>query len=767
MIIVEPVLKDTFVTDMYLKENNGAVSNFGQASVLDMFKIKSENKKVKARALIVLNNSAQIQTSDVVELQDYLGNTYKFNFGDVDPTVLASFNLAAIDLVDEMITVFRANISNISVYKLENNKIMFEQNYPGVSGEKEVTLTITNASAITKYDFKIFEHSAILLKFDLKSLLETHISNKSNSVFKTVDNSPNYIAQISMKDVGFATTRPRDYRLRARVLLNDFNEGLGNDIVHFSDIGDANFKSIDSKKSLNWSTERIVSESDTYVYDDNGTNIYFDEYTPVLVGEENVVFDMTSYVDHYFSNNGVLDLDNDGIAEYEMPQTFVIDFEPEYLFDDYTYFIKRLGSRNLSKKINQPSINLKISDKDFLNIDLTNKKRFLGSTESFYLTNLINNNLTAFDTDTFDIKAKISYKDSIVASSSMTMLKVPTNSLFEFSIEDSYQNSISILLDLSHQNNLQEVPGGNNEYTIGIQNLTIVDIIAKIKQQLEANTGNDAGKLLKSLSYQNNNQTLVVVNDDNGGNNLVSLVNNNEQVAVLSHVSEQRNVLKVSQVDPLLDVTLDSVYNYKGEEVVGIKKLVINDVNESLVTRFIANSKYQKEIEDKGYAEINIYYYFKHKVSNVEYKIKSEDVKFYIPESNLENQLDQIRVVINSRQKNIIANNTIQDLEISFVDVIKQYASVNVPFDIYSLDVGDVEYEMYNVDTLEKIIFKDSNDSMQDYSKIFFNGKYYVLKLFASSLYKNIRAGFRFKYVDPLTGLTRNIQDKSLIVSFK
>jgi len=752
MIIIEPALKDTFVTDMFPKINNGAKSNFGQASVLDLFKIASKNKKIKARGLITIAVKGSIADTDTIEIIDYLGNVLVFNFG---ANVVEQINIDkdANDLAAEIVSVINSSTSNITAHKVESNKVLLEQASAGFSGETSITLNLSTTGCITKKDFLIFEHSAVLLKFDIKNILESHIKTKGNSIFK---NDSDYKAYIKLKDVGFSTTHAKNYKLRLRVLNNDFEEGLGNDIIHFSDLGDANFESLDENNNIQWVKSGFVSESDTYTFDDSSTIHYFTSSTNTIQGDEDIVFDITDYIKHFFDNSGA-------ISSVDLPQTFVIDFDHNYTFDNKTYFLKRLGSRNLKNKNNQPKLKIEVKDNTFNNVDFTNRQRFIGEKETFYIANLVNKNLSAFNAD-YDVKARISYMSDVVTSSELSLLKIPTNNLFKIRVVDSHTNQVNITLENNHANNLTIVPEQVNEYTIGIQDLDINGIIAKLKSDLEGVTGDEAEKLLKSLSYVNTNEKLTITNLDNGGENILSIVDDAENTSVVVNNSSSRNILSINQADPLLEKDLDDVYNYKGGKIPGIKALVINDTNELLVSRFINNNKYQKEIEDNQKVKINIYYFLKNKNNSTEYKIKDEIVEFSLPQTFEDNQYEQIRVSLNSRQKKIQANNTIQDIEFSFIDVVKQYDAVNIPIDIVSLDLGNVSYEMFNVDTKEKILTKHSN---LDCADVFFNGKFYVMRLFASSLFKNTRVFFKFEYTDALTGLKKQISDENIIVSFK
>ena len=58
MIITELAKKDTYVTNLHLGLTDATFSNVGKASTLDLFKIAKENKKIKARSIFSIINSA-------------------------------------------------------------------------------------------------------------------------------------------------------------------------------------------------------------------------------------------------------------------------------------------------------------------------------------------------------------------------------------------------------------------------------------------------------------------------------------------------------------------------------------------------------------------------------------------------------------------------------------------------------------------------------------------------------------------------------------
>ena len=112
-------------------------------------------------------------------------------------------------------------------------------------------------------------------------------------------------------------------------------------------------------------------------------------------------------------------------------------------------------------------------------------------------------------------------------------------------------------------------------------------------------------------------------------------------------------------------------------------------------------------------------------------------------------------------QKQLLANNSIIPLNISFIDINKQYKSVNTRTELLSEDLGNINYEIHDVDSGEKIIKEDGV-----YTQMSFNGEHYVLNLFCSENFKNKRINFVFKYSDPLTGLHRKVKNDNTILRF-
>ena len=625
MIIIQSPKKDTYVTDIQTSSNNALYSNVGQSSTIDIFKVVGENNKTFSRSLFTINNT--IINGNTFTLKDSLDNNITFIIRTLELTVDGSVEgagenkkvkvgLSGANTVEEKRDRFITALNNvngfnngltfdISAYKLDNNKILLKQNKPGSSGDT-IPVVPNNENSVTITNFVRFEHSAGLISFDLSGLKSKHVSVINDSAFST---SSKFEASIKLIDVGKSSTRPKNFSLAMDVLKNTFKEGLGKDVVHFSDIDDANFSVLNSDNNSNWSNEGIVSIDDLFKH----STFSFQNFE-IEKGNENIEFDITNYVYEFFK----------GTQDFTK-EDFVIHFPVEKLFDSNTYFVKRFGSRNLKNKQFIPQLLLKIDDDEIENI-ITEKKRYFDNEEKFFLLNIKGNKTSPFT-----------------------------------------QNQ-TVKLDI-------EFIGDNN-----------TDILS--------------------------------INPKTGS----------------------------------------SINNYKGDLISGIKKFTILETD---LTQISSDTKFNNSLSKLDYVPIKFTYYYD---TNPRTVIKEENVNFYKAEvdySEISFNNSNIRVSIDILQKNIKANDSTVALKVSFIDINKQYKSVNKPIQLYSEDLGDITYKMYDVDSSKDLIENSSK-----FTKLKFNGKHYVLNIFASSNFKNKRVNFVFTYNDPLTGLSKEVLNDNTIIRF-
>ncbi len=419
MIINELAKKDTYVTNLHLSSTDATLSNVGKASTLDLFKIAKENKKIKARALLTITDpSIDLVDNKTFVLKDTNNNSIKFIINrnvshddgrvDVNGNVIIGIDSTSpgvnqlqkiinainnVNVMDQTINGGSNQLTstltlNITAFKLDDKRILLEQDKEGELGE--TTNTFDDNANIKLTNFKRIQHSALLLNFDLASLKSKHITDLNNSIFNNIDN---YKVYLKLFDVGEASTRPKDYNIKLSILNNnvDFEEGIGSDIYNFSDKGYTNFLKINDTK--NWTNTSSISQ------DDCASNYYLfqGQIENITRGNEDITFDITSYFNNYINNN-------------IQSSNFIVSFDLDNLYDDYTYFVKRFGSVQINNKIKQPRIELHIDENKVQNIESQTKKRYFDNEEIFYLYNKLTK-LQNFN-ENYNVKVRLEYKNA-------------------------------------------------------------------------------------------------------------------------------------------------------------------------------------------------------------------------------------------------------------------------------------------------------------------------------------------------------------------
>ena len=75
------------------------------------------------------------------------------------------------------------------------------------------------------------------------------------------------------------------------------------------------------------------------------------------------------------------------------------------------------------------------------------------------------------------------------------------------------------------------------------------------------------------------------------------------------------------------------------------------------------------------------------------------------------------------------------------------------------LNVGEVFYEIYDVDSGETIVKSDNQ-----YTKLVYDGKYYYMNFVNNKIFKNKRVSFKLYYIDFLTNNQIEILNEKIIV---
>jgi len=230
------------------------------------------------------------------------------------------------------------------------------------------------AESVTGSNSTPYEDSRILLYFNLSDVATMH----NNGIIDVGSNT--FKAYLKLHDVYGGQTTPNNFKIIAFPLSKSFDEGIGFDIVNFSDLDATNYitasilnNTVDlwntpgAKKSGSLGEENIdVIVSGTL----SGQSVNFSSEQFFASGEEDLKLDVTNFVSASVKNL----IDNHG---------FLIGFSGSYETNNKTYFVKRFASKDAANQSLRPSLTIEYEDSI-----IDNHQNFeFDTTGSLYLNN--------------------------------------------------------------------------------------------------------------------------------------------------------------------------------------------------------------------------------------------------------------------------------------------------------------------------------------------------------------------------------------------
>ena len=212
-----------------------------------------------------------------------------------------------------------------------------------------------NESSMKGETGDIQELSRGLLYFDLDSL-ETSLAAKVAS------SDASFKIELVLKDIQGTQVAPSQFDLELYPLKQAFDEGLGTDVIGFTELDAANW--ISSSLGVRWNaTDTSGTDS---VWDAPGgwwnvlwTDVHADGYVAkqtFVKGYEDLRMDITSYVKDYWDNA------TDSAGAPVTNNGWILKFNSTKETDAKTYFVKRFASRHSKNKFIIPRIEVSWSD---------------------------------------------------------------------------------------------------------------------------------------------------------------------------------------------------------------------------------------------------------------------------------------------------------------------------------------------------------------------------------------------------------------------
>lgn len=387
--------KDTYITNRLLESNDGKYANLGDASSLDLFKLKSENKLVKATSkLTFITNPSN---GSKLTLVDNNNSSYVFTFNDSPP--FSELDIGKSGSLSETLqsTYDKLNShARFEAYDKDDKNILIRQLSAGFLGEKSNSSNALNEFTVS--DFKIIEKSKILLHFDIDEI-KNYFRTSANKTFKS---------KLILKDVTSGIVKPKDYTLEVFPLSQSFDEGIGRDVITLGHAGWANFITASNQNGVYnlWNLEGADSngglgeENIDIITGSSGTDYNCSQY--FSKGDEDLEIDITNIVLEMLSGS----LNNNGLA---------VQFSSSNLNDDYTYFVKRFGSRHVRNKKYSPRICFYFDDsytKNSVVYTGVSTRIFLENKQGSLYRNLpFTSSNSSIDTDLNQLSASLVYND--------------------------------------------------------------------------------------------------------------------------------------------------------------------------------------------------------------------------------------------------------------------------------------------------------------------------------------------------------------------
>lgn len=239
----------------------------------------------------------------------------------------------------------------------------------------------------------VTELSRMLVHFDLDPLRELVAAGKVD-----LDDA-SFKCHLNLKDVYGGQTTPSKFTVAIFPLSASFDEGLGKDVVYYSDKDKANFLSTSS--GVKWfvsgcglagaSTSLVDYITSTPSLASTKTTQYFPK------GTEDLLVDVTNIVSATLTS--------------EIPdQGFRISFDESNEVDQLSYFVKRFGSRQTYDESKRPKLLVRFDDSiadDTANFTLDNNSNlFLYNYVNGELQNLLSSSTAITGTNSLILELK-------------------------------------------------------------------------------------------------------------------------------------------------------------------------------------------------------------------------------------------------------------------------------------------------------------------------------------------------------------------------
>lgn len=240
--------------------------------------------------------------------------------------------------------------------------------------------------------------------------------------------------------------------------------------------------------------------------------------------------------------------------------------------------------------------------------------------------------------------------------------------------------------------------------------------------------------------YLNCVEDFFIYNIKNGKTIDFELPNNNIENAAIKLKIMDRDE-KVTFVD---NIATTNIANYLGEEVVGIKKASITNLQLSIYDNtVIEDTKTLKDYIKNNTLKCKLVWYAEE--GDDKHIIIKEDAEFRSTSTGKDNSFRSLKSSVKIENYDLSANNCITECCVYFVDLRASHDPVKLPYDLPSQNIGIVKYQIVNEETGKIIVNFDNNTTA------YYDGEKYIFNLCFSEIYKGFTVRFNFEVEDVFT----------------
>lgn len=693
MIITIPAEKDTYITNIKGSHYDASLSNVGHAATLDLFKLHNENKNSYSWALFEFEGL--LSDSSIFTLEDANGERVSFFIDEDVVSNVDGIGGLQFGTAENTKSINAENFVAGQVYKITASGNTIFTDIGASDNNVNTTFTATGSGAGT--GTAIIENAVII-----------GINGASQSdyplIFKNVINS------VELYDNSLS--------LRITAYNNSSNQLLLKQ--------DKSGKSGDTLIAL---PPNMISKV-TETLDD----ITYGKFARIDFSAVIIKFNLQDFKTRYMSNTNFNNSAfNNLSAEIILKDVTAGHTKPKsYDLDIYSL------NKSFEEGTGKDTIYFSDSNilSNFISLDKDNNWKipeFISEIDDISQTSISSQSIIKGDEDlTFDVTSyiKSALSDAVINNAEVVdkgfLVKFPEEVMFD---KKSYFVKRT-----------------------GSRHLINKSLVPVLQIKFPEHENYIPKKTFVTVRYLNNNESFYLYNILNGNLAQFVLPDNN-----IDHPTELKfKIVSKDKIDTFVNnIPALDVVNYKGNIVQGIKSASITNTQLSRFdnTTLDSGKTIKDYIVNKKLECLIVWYTIENQDVNI---VLEEELTFNIASSVKDNTFKNLLSKVKVENFDLNADGNIVECSVFFIDTRASHEPVKLPFDLPSVNIGEIQYQIINNDT-GKIIL-----DFQENTKAIYDGEKYIFNVCFPEIYKNFNIKFNFKIIDYISQNTSIIYNKTI-----